>query len=169
MPEAVSGLGMPPQAGQKGGDRGVLFRFGPRCQRRAGHTALEQQGDGVVVFLAGVQLHGALALPPLETVGLVVRLRVAPHHLEHDRTESCAAGGGDPRGAAAGLIRLADLEGPSLAQSRHRSRQRLEPVAPALGGRRVVQVPRQRQGPARARSFGRHRFMLAPALSGLVR
>ena len=66
---------------QEIGDDEVLFWLRPGGQCGAGQAALEQQDDGVIELLGGVQSHRTLARPRPEAGRLVERFRVSPTDL----------------------------------------------------------------------------------------
>jgi hypothetical protein len=117
-PEGVIAGRFYPEPVEQPGDDGVLLRLAAAGQRRAGHAPLDEQGDGAVEVVRGVQMNGAVPGPGTQPVGLVRRLRVPPADLEHQPGTRRVPHGRDPSRLATGLKRLTGLDRPQFLAER---------------------------------------------------
>ncbi len=75
-------------------------------QGHAGHALLEQQRGRVIQRSSGEAVHGAIAVPQAQCVGLVLGLPMAPPNLEHQLLARPVAGRRDPGALPAGKARI---------------------------------------------------------------
>lgn len=162
MPWRASPGSRPARTGRQPGDDHVLRRLCcRRSQRRARQAAFQQQRDGLVTLLRGMQAHGAVAVPQPQRSRLTDGLAVQPFHLQHQVLAARVPRRCHPRAMPARLVRLACPQRPELAQLRHDLRQPRHP-APQLGraisASRLGEVSGDRQAshaPSLPRAAGR--------------